>query len=175
MFINGEWVGDKLDTFKVVNPATGEVVGTVPSGGYEEAAQAIEAADEAFPSWSQATAYERATFLKKFHQLILENKEELAQTMTLEMGKPIKESRGEVEYAATFIEWFAEESKRVYGETVPSHVQNKRLNVWKKPVGVVAAITPWNFPAAMLTRKMGPALAAGCTVVVKPSSESPLT
>src|SRR5699024_11002530 len=111
----------------------------------------------------------------KFYQLMLDNKEDLAQTMTVEMGKPINESRGEVEYAASFIKWFAEEGKRVYGETIPAHVDGKRLQVWKKPVGVVAAITPWNFPAAMLTRKMGPALAAGCTVVVKPSSDSPNT
>lgn len=175
MYINGEWAGEGLDTQDVVNPATGEVIGRVPVGGEAEGTQAIDAAYEAFRTWSQTTAYERADYLKEFHKLILDNQEELAQIMTLEMGKPIKESRGEVNYAASFIEWFAEEGKRVYGETIPSHMSSKRLQVWKKPVGVVAAITPWNFPAAMLTRKMGPALAAGCTVVIKPSSESPLT
>ncbi|WP_165767962.1 NAD-dependent succinate-semialdehyde dehydrogenase [Virgibacillus indicus] len=175
MNINGEWVGDDLDTINVVNPANGETVGTVPRGGEKEANQAIEAAHNAFHSWSQLTAYERAGYLKRLHQLMLDNTEELAEIMTLEMGKPIHESRGEVKYAASFIEWFAEEGKRIYGETIPSHVSGKRLQVWKKPVGVVAAITPWNFPAAMLTRKMGPALAAGCTVIMKPSGESPLT
>ncbi|WP_407703002.1 NAD-dependent succinate-semialdehyde dehydrogenase [Virgibacillus tibetensis] len=175
MNINGEWVGEDLDTLKVTNPANGEHVGTVPNGGEEEAQQAIEAAHEAFGSWSELTAYDRAGYLKKLHQLMLENQEELARIMTLEMGKPIHESRGEVNYAASFIEWFAEEGKRIYGETIPAHVSGKRLQVWKKPVGVVAAITPWNFPAAMLTRKIGPALAAGCTVLMKPSSESPLT
>lgn len=175
MNINGEWVGDSLDTLNVVNPANSEIIGTVPNGGEKEASQAIGAAHEAFQSWSELTAYERAGYLKKLNQLMLDNLEEVAQVMTLEMGKPINESRGEVKYAASFIEWFAEEGKRIYGETIPSHATNKRLQVWKKPVGVVAAITPWNFPAAMLTRKMGPALASGCTVIMKPSSESPLT
>ncbi|MFC4557677.1 NAD-dependent succinate-semialdehyde dehydrogenase [Virgibacillus kekensis] len=175
MSINGEWVGDELDSLNVVNPANGETVGTVPNGGEEEANRAIDAAHEAFGPWSRLTAYERAGYLKKLHQLMLDHEEELAQIMTLEMGKPIKESRGEVKYAASFIEWFAEEGKRIYGETIPTHVSGKRLQVWKKPVGVVAAITPWNFPAAMLTRKIGPALAAGCSVLMKPSGESPLT
>ncbi|WP_171046272.1 NAD-dependent succinate-semialdehyde dehydrogenase [Lentibacillus cibarius] len=175
MNINGEWIGDDLDTLKVTNPANGKIVGTVPNGGEKEAEQAAEAAHKAFASWSERTAHDRAGYLQKLNQLMLEHQEELAQIMTMEMGKPIKESRGEVSYAASFIEWFAEEGKRVYGETVPTHKDGKRLQVWKKPVGVVAAITPWNFPAAMLTRKMGPALAAGCTVVMKPSSESPLT
>ncbi|WP_176555873.1 NAD-dependent succinate-semialdehyde dehydrogenase [Virgibacillus ndiopensis] len=175
MSINGEWVGKELDTLEVVNPANGQIVGTVPNGREREAAQAIEAAHEAFLTWSQTTAYERAGYLKRLYQLMLDNQEELAQLMTMEMGKPIRESRGEVKYAASFIEWFAEEGKRVYGETIPSHASNKRLQVWKKPIGVVAAITPWNFPAAMLTRKMGPALAAGCTVIMKPSGESPLS
>ncbi|MBP1949856.1 NAD-dependent succinate-semialdehyde dehydrogenase [Virgibacillus litoralis] len=175
MNINGEWVGKDLDTFNVVNPANSEIIGTVPNGGEKEASQAIGAAHEAFQTWSELTVYERAGYLKKLNQLMLDNLEEVAQVMTLEMGKPINESRGEVKYAASFIEWFAEEGKRIYGETIPSHATNKRLQVWKKPVGVVAAITPWNFPAAMLTRKMGPALAAGCTVIMKPSSESPLT
>ncbi|HLR52899.1 MAG TPA: NAD-dependent succinate-semialdehyde dehydrogenase [Candidatus Avamphibacillus sp.] len=175
MYINGEWIGEKFAKATVINPANEEEVGTVPVGGKKETTEAIDAAHKAFQTWSKTTAYERADYLHKFYQLMLDNKEDLAQTMTVEMGKPINESRGEVEYAASFIKWFAEEGKRVYGETIPAHVDGKRLQVWKKPVGVVAAITPWNFPAAMLTRKMGPALAAGCTVVVKPSSDSPIT
>ena len=175
MYINGEWVGKDLEKLEVMNPANGQVVGSVPIGGELETNQAIDSAHEAFQTWSQTTAYERATYLKKLNDLILENQEELAQVMTIEMGKPIKESRGEAGTAATYIEWYAEEGKRIYGETVPSHIANKRMQVWKKPVGVVAAITPWNFPVAMLTRKMGPALAAGCTIVIKPSGESPLT
>lgn len=175
MYINGEWNGEQLELLTIKNPANGQSIGTVPIGGELETTEAINAAHEAFQSWSKITAYERAGYLKKFHQLMIDNQEELAQIMTLEMGKPINESRGEVNYAATFIEWFAEEGKRIYGETIPSHASSKRLQVWKKPVGVVAAITPWNFPAAMLTRKMGPALAAGCTVVIKPSSDSPIT
>ncbi len=175
MHINGEWTGKDLDQLEVTNPANGRAVGTVPNGGEAEANEAIEAAHEAFQTWSQLTVYERGGYLKKLHQSILNHEEELAQIMTAEMGKPIKESRGEVGYSATFIEWYAEEGKRIYGETIPSHVGNKRMQVWKKPVGVVAAITPWNFPLAMLARKMGPALAAGCTIVIKPSSESPLS
>lgn len=175
MYINGEWIGKKLRTMRITNPATKEDVAAVPIGGKTETDEAIEAASEAFQVWSKTTAYERARYLKKLYQLMLENKEELAQIMTLEMGKPINESRGEVSYAASFIDWFAEEGKRIYGETIPTHMDDKRLQVWKKPIGVVTAITPWNFPAAMLTRKMGPALAAGCTIVIKPSSESPIS
>lgn len=175
MHINGNWIGEDLDTLNVVNPANNETIGTVPNGGETETAQAIEAAHDAFGGWSKLTAYERSGYLERLRDLMLDNQEELAQIMTLEMGKSIKESRGEVSYAASFIDWFAEEGKRVYGETIPAHVEGKRLQVWKKPVGVVAAITPWNFPAAMLTRKMGPALAAGCPVIMKPSSESPVT
>ncbi|MBY7142944.1 NAD-dependent succinate-semialdehyde dehydrogenase [Virgibacillus sp. NKC19-3] len=175
MHINGFAVGDNLKKQDVTNPATNEIVGTVPVGGEEEATQAIDAAHDALQEWSALTAYDRAGYLKRFHELMLGNQEDLAHTMTIEMGKPIQESRGEVKYAASFMEWFAEEGKRIYGETVPTHISGKRLQVWRKPIGVVAAITPWNFPAAMLTRKMGPALAAGCTIVIKPSSESPLT
>src|SRR5690625_5266300 len=175
MYINGEWIGKELEKLEVVNPANGQVVGKVPVGEEDEANQAIESAHEAFQTWSQTTAYERATYLNRLNELILKNKEELAQVMTMEMGKPINESKGEVVSSATYIEWYAEEGKRIYGETVPSHIHNKRMQVWKKPVGVVAAITPWNFPVAMLTRKMGPALAAGCTIVIRPSGESPLT
>jgi len=175
MTINGKSIGDDLEQFEVTNPGTNEVVGTMPRGAENEADQAIQAAEGAFESWANLTAYDRANYLMKLNDLILENKEEMAKLMTLEMGKPITESRGEVEYGASFIKWFAEEGKRIYGQTVPAHVPNKRMQVWKKPVGVVAAITPWNFPLAMLTRKVGPALAAGCTVIMKPSSESPLT
>ena len=175
MYINGEWIGKNYETRSVINPANQKEVGTVPNGGKEETTQAIDAAHEAFQTWSKTNAYERADYLEKFYELILEHEEDLAETMTIEMGKPINESRGEVKYAASFIKWYAEEGKRIYGETIPAHVDGKRLQVWKKPVGVVAAITPWNFPAAMLTRKMGPALAAGCTIVIKPSSDSPIT
>lgn len=175
MHINGDWIDETLDTMDVINPATNTRIGTVPYGGEEETNQAIDAAHAAFGTWSKETAYTRSNLLKRLNDLMLENKEELAQIMTQEMGKPIQESRGEVDYAASFIEWFAEEAKRMYGDTIPSHVGDKRLQVWKKPVGVVAAITPWNFPAAMLTRKMGPALAAGCTFIMKPASDSPLT
>lgn len=175
IFINGEWTGENLEEIKVFNPANGELVGSVPKAGEKETAEAIDAAHDAFESWSSLTAYERASYLKKFHQLIINQKDEIAEIITKEMGKPLNESKGEVDYAASFIEWFAEQGKRVYGESVPSHLVNRRIQVWKKPVGVVAAITPWNFPAAMLTRKMGPALAAGCTVVIKPAGETPLT
>lgn len=175
LYINGEWVGGNLEELNVVNPANGQIVGSVPIGGEEEANEAIDAAYDAFQMWSKTTAYERAIYLKRLYELMIEHRDELAKTMTMEMGKPINESIGEVTSAAAFLEWFAEEGKRVYGEIVPTHTMSKRLQVWKRPVGVVAAITPWNFPAAMLARKMGPALAAGCTIVIKPSSESPLT
>ncbi|MBO1002898.1 NAD-dependent succinate-semialdehyde dehydrogenase [Pseudogracilibacillus auburnensis] len=175
MNINGEKVGETLPKMEVRNPATNEVVGTVPNGGAEEAQLAIKAAYHSFTTWSQTTAYERAHYLKTLNDLLLSNKEELAEIMTLEMGKPISQSLGEVVYAASFIEWYAEEAKRVYGETIPSHLINKRMQIWKKPVGVVAAITPWNFPLAMITRKVAPAIAAGCTVIIKPSKESPLS
>ncbi len=175
MTINGEAVGEDLEQIEVVNPGTNEVVGTMPKGAEAESKQAIDAAHGAYEAWADLTAYDRAKYLMKLNDLLIENKEELGRVMTLEMGKPIKESMGEVVYGASFLEWFAEEGKRIYGQTVPAHIPNKRLQVWKKPVGVVAAITPWNFPLAMLTRKIAPALAAGCTVIMKPSSESPLT
>ncbi|WP_156520738.1 NAD-dependent succinate-semialdehyde dehydrogenase [Oceanobacillus sp. Castelsardo] len=175
MYIDGQWFGEGYETIKVINPANGELVGEVPYAGEKETNQAINVAHTGFKKWSSLTAYDRAGYLRKLYQLMMEHQEELAEMMTLEMGKPIKESRGEVQYAASFIDWFAEEGKRIYGETIPTHAGSKRLQVWKKPVGVVAAITPWNFPIAMLTRKMGPALAAGCTVVIKPSSETPIS
>lgn len=175
LFINGEWSGKELETFDVINPATLEKIASVPNGGAEEAKQAADAAYEAFKIWSQYSAYERAELLWKWHHLINENKEDLARTLTMEQGKPFKEALGEIAYANGFFSWYAEEGKRIYGETIPATGRNKRLFVQKQPVGVVAAITPWNFPAAMITRKVGPALAAGCTVVVKPAEQSPLT
>lgn len=175
MYIDGEWQGASLDKLIVTNPVNGELIGAVPIGGKVETDAAINSAHDAFQTWSKTTAYERADYLQRLYHLLIEHQEELAVIMTKEMGKPIQESRGEVVYAASFLEWFAEEGKRVYGETIPSHLIGKRMQAWKKPVGVVAAITPWNFPLAMLTRKLGPALAAGCTVVMKPASDSPIT
>lgn len=175
LFINGQWTGENLDKLPVYNPATGDLVSEVAQGNKKEAMQAVDAAEEALPNWSALTAYDRSAILKKYYDLIVEHTDEIAEIMTKEMGKPFPEAQGEVQYGADYIEWYAEEAKRIYGETIPTHDPNKRLYIWKKPVGVVAAITPWNFPAAMLTRKMGPALAAGCTVVIKPSSDTPLT
>jgi succinate-semialdehyde dehydrogenase/glutarate-semialdehyde dehydrogenase len=175
LYINGEWTGEDLEKFPIHNPATNEIVSEVPKGGTKEALEAVKAADHAFKDWSSRTAFDRAKLLKNYYEAIIDAEDELAELMTKEMGKPLQEARGEVHYAANYIEWYAEQAKRIYGETIQTHDENKRLQVWKKPVGVVAAITPWNFPSAMLTRKMGPALAAGCTVVMKPSSETPLT
>ncbi|EIT84546.1 aldehyde dehydrogenase [Fictibacillus macauensis ZFHKF-1] len=175
LYINGKWTGENLDKITVYNPANRDVVGTVASATEQETQAAISAAEEAFSSWSRLAAYERSSYLEKLYTLMMEHKEELATIMTSEMGKPLKESLGEVQYAADFIKWYAEEGKRVYGRNIPASTSNKRLSVIKQPVGVVAAITPWNFPAAMITRKLGPALAAGCTVIVKPPKETPLT
>ncbi|MGG4041777.1 NAD-dependent succinate-semialdehyde dehydrogenase [Bacillus smithii] len=175
MFIDGEWTGTELPTFDVINPANGEVIAAVPNGGKEEAKKAVDAAYNAFLSWSKKTADERSALLYKWHRLIDEHKEEIGEIMTREQGKPLKEAIGEVDYANSFISWYAEEGKRIYGETIPASHENKRILVLKQPVGVVAAITPWNFPAAMITRKVAPALAAGCTVVVKPAEQTPLT
>jgi len=176
MYIDGEWVGDNYESQILVNnPATNEVVGSVPNGGAEEAKKAVDAAYRALKPWSKLTAEQRYHLLMKWHYLIEENKEEIAKIMTIEQGKPLKEAIGEVTYANSFISWFAEEGKRIYGETIPASDPNKRLMVRKEPVGVIAAITPWNFPAAMITRKVGPALAAGCTAVIKPAEQTPLT
>lgn len=176
MYINGEWVeSDSGETIPVTNPATKEVIAFVPKGGSGEAKKAVDAAHEAFKSWSRKTAEERSKLLMKWYSLIDENQEEIGKIMTMEQGKPLKEAIGEVNYANSFISWFAEEGKRVYGETVPASFTNKRIIVRKEPVGVIAAITPWNFPAAMITRKIGPALAAGCTSVIKPATQTPLT
>ena len=173
-YIDGGWVdADSKKTIDVTDPANGEVIGTVPQLGVEETRRAIDAADVAFKSWSKTTAKERAKLLRKWYDLMMENQEDLAILMTREQGKPLAESRGEVAYGASFVEWFAEEGKRVYGDVIPTTAENRRLMVFKQPVGVSAAITPWNFPNAMITRKCAPALAAGCTVVVKPASYTP--
>src|SRR6266852_616675 len=173
-YIDGKWV-DALNrgTIPVTNPATGETLGTVPRMGAEETRQAIEAADRALPAWRAKTAKERAQILRKMYDLMMANQEDLATLMTAEQGKPLTESRGEIAYAAAFIEWFGEEGKRVYGDTIPAQAADRRILVLKQPIGVTAAITPWNFPAAMITRKCGPALAAGCTMVLKPASQTP--
>lgn len=173
-YIDGKWIGGN-NTFDVTNPATGELVGKVPDLGVEETRAAIEAANKAFGEWSARTAKERSRILRKWFDLQIENKDDLATIMTTEMGKPLAEAKGEVEYAASFIEFYAEEAKRIYGETIPSHMSDRRIVVVKQPIGVVGAITPWNFPAAMITRKVGPALAAGCTAVCKPAGATPLT
>ncbi len=174
MYINGEWK-DAIsnNTYKSVNPATGEVVSEVAYGDARDAVEAIESAANALKDWAALTAKERANFLVKLYNLILEEKEEFARLITLEMGKPIKEARGEVELAAEYVLWFAEEARRVNGEIIPASSKAKRIHVIKQPVGPIAAITPWNFPVSMLTRKIAPALAAGCTVVLKPASSTP--
>jgi succinate-semialdehyde dehydrogenase/glutarate-semialdehyde dehydrogenase len=171
--IDGQWVSGAKQ-FVVTNPANGKVIAEVADLGAEEARQAIAAADAALPAWSAMTAKARAAILMRWYGLILENTEGLAQLMTAEQGKPLAEARGEVAYGAAFIEWFAEEAKRAYGHTIPTTAASKRMMSIKQPVGVCAAITPWNFPIAMITRKVGPALAAGCSIVVKPSEETPL-
>lgn len=176
LFVNGEWITAASNShFTLKNPSTGDIVTKVPRGGRKEARAAIEAAGEAFPKWAKLTAYDRANYLLRLRDLMLEHETELATIMSSEMGKAYTESLGEVKYAASFLTWYAEEGRRVYGETIPASAPNKRLFVVKQPVGVIAAITPWNFPLAMMTRKLGPALAAGCTGVVKPASQSPLS
>ena len=173
--IGGEWLPATGATLLVRNPASGAQVGTVPDFGAAETRRAIEAAEAAFGPWKARTAAERAKILRRWFELMMENQEDLAQLMTAEQGKPLAEARGEIAYAASFIEWFAEEARRVYGEVIPSPLPDRRLIVLKQPVGVCAAITPWNFPAAMITRKAAPALAAGCTMVVKPAEQTPLS
>jgi succinate-semialdehyde dehydrogenase/glutarate-semialdehyde dehydrogenase len=175
-YVNGAWVQAKSgDLIDVDNPATGEVIGRVPALGRTETRDAIKAADVAFASWRKQTAKERSRILRNWFELVVANQEDLARLTTLEQGKPLTESRGEVLYAASFLEWFSEEAKRVYGDTIPQPDNDKRIVVIKQPVGVVACITPWNFPLAMITRKIGPALAAGCTVVVKPALQTPFS
>ena len=175
-FINGQWCDAVSgDTLKVVNPATNALIGYVPNMGQVETEMAIKAAEAALPAWRALTAKERGAKLRRWFELLNENSDDLALLMTTEQGKPLAEAKGEVTYAASFIEWFAEEAKRIYGDTIPGHQGDKRLMVIKQPVGVTAAITPWNFPAAMITRKAAPALAAGCTMVVKPAHQTPFT
>jgi succinate-semialdehyde dehydrogenase/glutarate-semialdehyde dehydrogenase len=171
-YIDGEWTGSQ-NTFNVMNPATGARLGTVPRLGAEEARRAIEAAERAWPAWRARTGKERAAILRKWFDLMMANQEDLAQILTAEQGKPLAEARGEIAYGASFIEWFAEEAKRVYGDTIPSPWADKRILVIKQPIGVAALITPWNFPNAMITRKAGPALASGCPVVIKPAGQTP--
>ncbi|MBC3478503.1 NADP-dependent succinate-semialdehyde dehydrogenase [Pseudomonas taiwanensis] len=173
-YIDGAWVdADSGQTLRVNNPATGELIGHVPKMGAVETRRAIEAAERALPAWRALTAKDRANRLRRWFELMMQNQEDLARLMTLEQGKPLVESRGEIAYAASFLEWFGEEAKRVYGDMIPGHQSDKRLMVIKQPIGVTAAITPWNFPSAMITRKAGPALAAGCTMVLKPASQTP--
>lgn len=175
-YINGQWTdATSGETIDVTNPATGDVLGTVPKMGADETKQAIDAANAAWPAWRAKTAKERAGILRKWYELMMANQDDLGVLMTAEQGKPLAEAKGEVGYAASFIEWFAEEGKRIYGDTIPQHGADKRIVVTKEPVGVVAAITPWNFPAAMITRKAGPALAAGCPIVIKPATETPFS
>jgi len=175
-YVAGQWCdADGGETLQVDNPATGEALGRVPLMGEAETRRAIDAAARALPQWRAKTAGERAVILRKWFELMLHHKEDLARIMTLEQGKPLQEARGEILYAASFIEWFAEEARRSYGDTIPGHQADKRLLVIRQPVGVTAAITPWNFPAAMFTRKAGPALAAGCTMVLKPASQTPFS
>jgi succinate-semialdehyde dehydrogenase/glutarate-semialdehyde dehydrogenase len=174
-YVDGQWRDGQHGKFTVTNPAGGGQLSEVANCGAADTQAAIDAAERAFPAWRGKTAKERANLLRKWFDLIMAAQEDLAQLMTAEQGKPLAESRGEVAYGASFIEWFAEEAKRVYGETVPGHAADKRILVQREPIGVCAAITPWNFPNAMITRKVGPALAAGCTVVVKPAEQTPLS
>lgn len=174
--VAGKWCdADSGATFDVINPATGDVVGTAPDMGATETRRAIEAAKAAMPAWAAKTAKERAVILRKWFDLMIENTDDLAKIMTVEMGKPLAEAKGEVAYGASFIEWFAEEGKRIYGDTIPEHQSDKRIIVIKQPIGVTVAITPWNFPIAMITRKAGPALAAGCPMVIKPAELTPFS
>ena len=175
-FIDGRWRdASSGETLGVTNPANGQQLGSVPKMGAEETREAIDAAARALPAWRALTARERATILRRWFDLMMEHQDDLARLMTLEQGKPLAEAKGEIGYAASFIEWFAEEGKRIYGDTIPGHQADKRLLVIKQPIGVTAAITPWNFPSAMITRKAGPALAAGCTMVLKPASQTPFS
>jgi len=175
-YLNGEWFADEgRGTIEVTNPADDAFLGTVPDFGAEDTEYAIAAAERAFPAWAATLAQERAAILRRWADLMRAHKEDLAVLMTLEQGKPVSESRGEIEYAASFLEWFGEEAKRAYGDTIPSHLPHSKLFVSRQPVGVCAAITPWNFPSAMITRKAGAALAAGCPVIVRPASETPFS
>jgi succinate-semialdehyde dehydrogenase/glutarate-semialdehyde dehydrogenase len=173
-YVDGAWT-EARDVIEVDNPATGEIIGTVPKLGRAETERAIDAASRAFPAWRRKTARERAVVMRRWFELMLASQDDLARLMTIEQGKPLAESKGEVVYAASFLEWFGEEAKRAYGDTIPNQQPDKRLVVVKEPIGVVACITPWNFPLAMITRKAGPAIASGCTVVLKPASQTPFS
>ena len=175
MYINGKWLSAKNgNVFEVFNPADGECIGQVPDGGQKDTTLAIQSASEAFKVWSSTTAYARAAYLYEAHRIMLERQEDLARLMTREQGKPIQAARNEVKYGADFLLWFGEEAKRLYGQTIPSARPDQRFIVLHQPVGVVGAITPWNYPISMITRKVAPALAAGCTVVLKPAEATPL-
>ncbi|QNM96477.1 NADP-dependent succinate-semialdehyde dehydrogenase [Chitinimonas koreensis] len=175
-YIDGQWLdADSGETIAVNNPATGEIIARVPKMGEAETRRAIEAAERAWPAWKAKSAKERSAVLRKLYDLMMANQDDLATILTTEQGKPLAEAKGEIAYAAAFFEWFAEEAKRVYGETIPSPWADKRLLAIKQPIGVTAAVTPWNFPSAMITRKAGPALAAGCPMVIKPASQTPLS
>ncbi|KVE99149.1 NAD-dependent succinate-semialdehyde dehydrogenase [Burkholderia vietnamiensis] len=175
-YVNGEWVSAHTgETLEVTNPATGELIATVPCMSQRETRAAVDAANNAWSKWRSHTAKERSVILRRWYELMIENIDDLALILTTEQGKPLAEARGEIQYAASFVEWFAEEAKRTYGDVIPTVAQDKRLVVVKEPVGVCAAITPWNFPAAMVTRKVGPALAAGCTMIVRPADATPLS
>jgi succinate-semialdehyde dehydrogenase / glutarate-semialdehyde dehydrogenase len=175
-YLDSAWVpADSNKTFAVDNPATGETVGSVPDMGVAETKRAIEAADKAWPAWRAKTAKERSAVLRKWFDLMMANQDDLALILTTEQGKPLAEAKGEIAYGASFVEWFAEEAKRVYGDVIPQHQADKRILVLKQPIGVSAMITPWNFPNAMITRKAAPALAAGCTVVIKPAEQTPFS
>jgi len=173
-YVDGAWT-EAREVIEVDNPATGEIIGTVPKLGRAETKRAIDAASRAFPAWRRKTARERAAVMRRWFELMLASQDDLARLMTIEQGKPLTESKGEVVYAASFLEWFGEEAKRAYGDTIPHQQPDKRLLVVKEPIGVVACITPWNFPLAMITRKAGPAIASGCTVVLKPASQTPFS
>lgn len=176
MYINGEWVNaENNKIFQVHNPSTGKMIAEVPRGGTNETRTAIEAAESAFVGWSKMTSQERGKYLLRLRDLLYEYQSDIAKIMSIEMGKPYKEGLKEVEFSASYLEWFAEEGRRIYGETIPASAPDKRLSVMYQPIGVVAAITPWNFPLAMFARKIAPAMAAGCTSIVKPASQSPLT
>src|SRR3954447_5863410 len=174
-YVDGAWIAAAASAIDVDNPASGEIIGRVPRLGAAETRRAIDAAARAFPDWRRKTAKERAVVLRRWFDLMMANQDDLARLMTIEQGKPLTESTGEVAYAASFLEWFGEEAKRVYGDTIPAHQADKRIVVVKEPIGVVACITPWNFPLAMITRKAGPAIAAGCPVVLKPASQTPFS
>ena len=175
-YVDGQWItAQNGASITVDNPATGDAIGSVPKLGADETRAAVAAADRALPGWRAKTAKERAIALRRWNDLMVEHQDDLARLMTIEQGKPLTESRGEVMYAASFLEWFGEEAKRVYGDTIPGHQSDKRIVVIKQPIGVVACITPWNFPLAMITRKAGPAIASGCTVVLKPASQTPFS